>query len=1164
MKNRKSSFGVFGISAVVLAVVGIILVGGGTAAGIIISNKKADNASTSVVIGCADSSASNFNPLATQDDGQCTYPPIEGCKEPLADNFNPLAEIPTVDCTFSVQGCMSEDANNFNPLATREDGSCHFGDIVPVEDDSGEPEETKAQEAEFIPPEPEQPPTATVPEPYMQLEPGVSNPEWKANTPGYLPKAIYTNSFLLGTADTEPDALGYTVPTWGSSDLQPVAPHAKIPMRLFVQRRQGVPITANAGPEMQAGGDNWGGCAGGNAFGSPTWGTGGVGSDSVSEAGGAYHGCRALFDSTYEGQQTPLRYAIPTASQGVADPAQWCANKCQQGSVTPTGSCNAFAINLNEVHCNWDLRRPGGHDQPVCPAQQGVCDLLHCGDRGSGKASEWYSGRWSNDENNPDNAQGNWVLTTPSGTTVEDWGKNEEAIQPGAANGYYHNGIGENWETSGVAQFGPHSNKMRITDGEQHGGVDEEGKGECARCTGDCGKAGAVGNNCTDLQGRPYRRQLKNETYWGENNSRGNCGGTLNGDDGGWVGYYAIQTNGEFDTLSQIRGATRDQTGPKRGFLKPGGDVTGINPGDLWGLQEKGYNYWATLPGSTCYLNGPNSGPNAPCPDPRYGDGGSHHNSPRLTAAWNAGVQYYQQGTPGANDGTFPLSAAGNLPSVFNPVYQYPIPPDNFKLVEPDLGPGGAPRTLRSDYMNVEGQARTFTPNDAWLPYSQGWWPNAVVGEAVGSNCGGKGESGFFPLGEGGAQNDCGRDWIDSQLPPTATSTDDLKSTRHTPIGIEQNNIYVSAGQLLNPGNQPRWVDRSGFGGYDDGGIPLQGSNTLEGGDINVPARVFKKYNKNVGNGPYGSPNQGGCVPGGASGLPQVSGSASEAACPFLSQTLLTPVCEKIGTHIPGGGDGSNICSVYGIENCPQKSADWLNIGLGQGEDNAGGGFGNKVTPKICANLCNIFASDPGYGSCNAFDFDPAGNAGNGECNLYHCGGYGGAGANVIPGNDDTTHTTIGGKPGSYVTTHGKAAGKVCSGGVHCNAYWVNDDASLKSNKFALTTPTGTAPCDGIGNDNARATMGLQGSICANCVEPNYSAGQAGFGSQVANLTDWSTCGGSIDGNVPNEGKVGYFAVETGTVTGDDATKWPEQVSYEWGTSILDPDSPVPAGTPRS
>ena len=41
--------------------------------------------------GCIDDIAVNFDPLATVDDGSCTYPPIPGCTDPTATNYDPAA-----------------------------------------------------------------------------------------------------------------------------------------------------------------------------------------------------------------------------------------------------------------------------------------------------------------------------------------------------------------------------------------------------------------------------------------------------------------------------------------------------------------------------------------------------------------------------------------------------------------------------------------------------------------------------------------------------------------------------------------------------------------------------------------------------------------------------------------------------------------------------------------------------------------------------------------------------------------------------------------------------------------------------------------------------------------------------------------------------------------
>ncbi len=83
------------------------------------------------ISGCTNPSATNYNPLATVDDGSCVYPPgaVLGCTDPLALNFNPLATINDGSCTYhpgAILGCTEINATNYNPLATVDDGSCLF------------------------------------------------------------------------------------------------------------------------------------------------------------------------------------------------------------------------------------------------------------------------------------------------------------------------------------------------------------------------------------------------------------------------------------------------------------------------------------------------------------------------------------------------------------------------------------------------------------------------------------------------------------------------------------------------------------------------------------------------------------------------------------------------------------------------------------------------------------------------------------------------------------------------------------------------------------------------------------------------------------------------------------------------------------------------------
>ena len=64
----------------------------------------------SIVYGCTDSTALNYDPLATLDDGSCIYC-IWGCTDPLASNYNPLATCDDGSCT----ACLSCVCNDPSP-----------------------------------------------------------------------------------------------------------------------------------------------------------------------------------------------------------------------------------------------------------------------------------------------------------------------------------------------------------------------------------------------------------------------------------------------------------------------------------------------------------------------------------------------------------------------------------------------------------------------------------------------------------------------------------------------------------------------------------------------------------------------------------------------------------------------------------------------------------------------------------------------------------------------------------------------------------------------------------------------------------------------------------------------------------------------------------------
>jgi len=132
-----------------------------------------------IVPGCMDPASCNYNPLATIDDGSCLYPGslcndnnpntindsinpdcncigdviVPGCTDPLSCNYNPLANQNDGSCTYPdapcddnnpdtmndaynsscdcvgiqmVPGCMDPSSCNFNPLANVEDSSCFY------------------------------------------------------------------------------------------------------------------------------------------------------------------------------------------------------------------------------------------------------------------------------------------------------------------------------------------------------------------------------------------------------------------------------------------------------------------------------------------------------------------------------------------------------------------------------------------------------------------------------------------------------------------------------------------------------------------------------------------------------------------------------------------------------------------------------------------------------------------------------------------------------------------------------------------------------------------------------------------------------------------------------------------------------------------------------
>ena len=75
--------------------------------------------------GCMDSTAYNYNPQATSDDGSCE-PVVEGCTWESADNYNPDANTNDGSCFTTYLGCTDSLALNFDSGANTDDGSCLY------------------------------------------------------------------------------------------------------------------------------------------------------------------------------------------------------------------------------------------------------------------------------------------------------------------------------------------------------------------------------------------------------------------------------------------------------------------------------------------------------------------------------------------------------------------------------------------------------------------------------------------------------------------------------------------------------------------------------------------------------------------------------------------------------------------------------------------------------------------------------------------------------------------------------------------------------------------------------------------------------------------------------------------------------------------------------
>ena len=88
------------------------------------------------VLGCTDSAACNYNPQATQDDGSCVLVG-DACDDGNPETIN---DVITTGCECAgeiieddVLGCTDSVACNYNPQATQDDGSCEYVQLYAIE-----------------------------------------------------------------------------------------------------------------------------------------------------------------------------------------------------------------------------------------------------------------------------------------------------------------------------------------------------------------------------------------------------------------------------------------------------------------------------------------------------------------------------------------------------------------------------------------------------------------------------------------------------------------------------------------------------------------------------------------------------------------------------------------------------------------------------------------------------------------------------------------------------------------------------------------------------------------------------------------------------------------------------------------------------------------------
>ena len=98
--------------------------------GQVYNNQSYYTAAPGVCIGCTNPSATNYNNLATQNDGSCIAV-VYGCMDPTAFNYYAGAQQDDGSCVYT-PGCTDHAATNYNIDADIDDGSCDYEPLPPT------------------------------------------------------------------------------------------------------------------------------------------------------------------------------------------------------------------------------------------------------------------------------------------------------------------------------------------------------------------------------------------------------------------------------------------------------------------------------------------------------------------------------------------------------------------------------------------------------------------------------------------------------------------------------------------------------------------------------------------------------------------------------------------------------------------------------------------------------------------------------------------------------------------------------------------------------------------------------------------------------------------------------------------------------------------------